>query len=407
MSIKTFVLILFVLSGSQQLFADEDEGGVCIECLNHEPPITSYAINRIESYMCTEPEIGKPTVVDDYLGVDHIRRSFRLTKTSPTSYLAEINPQFYPKKFQNESNAKYASRARATQKEYVSTMTKCFKSISPYLKSPSGEKLEIKLGTDKKIPKVVITVSDKNYRSKQHSFAENMDCPTMLHETLHLFGLGDEYSEKLRGYITNRFGWHTDVDNKANLPAKDLNNFELAYACRAVTPSYSIMNDPSVAVQSLFPHATRKLQWCRCYLNPAECAKNVSVAERNRFNKTGQVNCPKNYVRLATDEVIRTENDHEAREILGIAIHLNVPILQENPSQTDIFNKRGESTSVVPAQQSLLRPAHFRFITNPFCWKKNKDFMKCAQLSYQNKDITGKCPPETKECKDNLDWLNK
>lgn len=57
---------------------------------------------------------------------------------------------------------------------------------------------------------------------------------------------------------------------------------------------------------------------------------------------------------------------------------------------------------------SILRPAHFRMITSPHCYRKNKRYLECASfarkssIDYQNK----KCDEKSEECKRNQGWLD-
>ncbi len=80
----------------------------------------------------------------------------------------------------------------------------CLGQFNPHLKGPNGEQLEIVVtdssgnGLDPRlVPPAAKDISflAAGARSNSQAYAADIDCPTILHELLHLLGLSDEYKE--------------------------------------------------------------------------------------------------------------------------------------------------------------------------------------------------------------------
>ena|GEM_PF-4709748 len=151
------------------------------------------------------------------------------------------------KKFEAYFNIDFSSNngAKTTGQEMMNRAKECMATVSPYLKGPNGEELEIKLlDGDKELSelplnqrpkKINIGIAPRGFRSHSKMYEENIDCPVITHEILHLFGLCDEYKEKWKGPGQN-------------------------YDCRVVPTGPSVMKDQ----YEMFAIAVDKNYTCDC-----------------------------------------------------------------------------------------------------------------------------------------------
>jgi hypothetical protein len=79
-------------------------------------------------------------------------------------------------------------------------------------------------------------------------------------------------------------------------------------------------------------------------------------------------------------------------------------IMNNETLAVDSFFKKKKS---VRAKGSLLQPAEFRAITNPFCKTKNLKYNECIKFAYDTSlaHEEKKCEPAAIECQKNHDWL--
>lgn len=81
----------------------------------------------------------------------------------------------------------------------------CLAKASPFIKGPNGDQMELivmspaelqKMRDDERPEKNIVKIEQANARSTSGAYAEDANCPTIVHEMLHLLGLCDEYEEK-------------------------------------------------------------------------------------------------------------------------------------------------------------------------------------------------------------------
>lgn len=143
-----------------------------------------------------------------------------------------------------------------TSDELFKKTKECLAGASTYMRSPSGEVLNIEVigkSEQSKLPRSQrpqvnpIKIMPKGYRSNDMAYKEDIDCATITHEILHLMGLVDEYKETInKAYV--------DVHSGKLVPAKSQQELERLleagdikmidrYQCRAVSTSDSIMRN--------------------------------------------------------------------------------------------------------------------------------------------------------------------
>src|SRR5690606_14003982 len=136
------------------------------------------------------------------------------------------------------------SGASTSAEEMKNRVHECAKEVSPFLKGPNQEQFTIKiLDTDnitglepEEIPAPhSIKIEKAGFRSHSLAYEENISCAVITHELLHLFGLCDEYEERLNPQAHN-------------------------YACRVVPKTASIMKDHNEA----FGKGVGRIVQCEC-----------------------------------------------------------------------------------------------------------------------------------------------
>jgi hypothetical protein len=157
------------------------------------------------------------------------------------------------------------------------------------LRGPDGQSLRISLlppGTTEPGP-AEITRRGNRYRSDSANWAAGISCATILHETLHLLGLVDEYPEQAIGYRYDpRTGLIQSVEDRAEQAASD---------CRAVGPADSIMNDEEAAWKAsrpLYPAHFRAITQPGCAAVNGlyyQCAASAYLNSRRSY---GSFQCP-------------------------------------------------------------------------------------------------------------------
>lgn len=136
-------------------------------------------------------------------------------------------------------------------------VNQCLRNFTPYLRSPSGETLNIRVFSPSEIQNSiplgqrppVINVKlhegerrDENgnltysFRANSRNYPDSIPCPTILHESLHHLGLCDEYREE-----------STEITSHSNLPMHE------AYGCRVVPRLITVMASQFRAIQQVVP----------------------------------------------------------------------------------------------------------------------------------------------------------
>jgi hypothetical protein len=126
---------------------------------------------KINEEFCDPLKTGETRIINDPDTALTSAR-YRLTKTSSDEFLVEINPKFKIKSDVTKSPQE-ASRLR---RDYRSGMANCLKEASKYMLGPNGERLEIKVSQDNKIPVSQISVSSATQRNHSKGYAPDIDC---------------------------------------------------------------------------------------------------------------------------------------------------------------------------------------------------------------------------------------
>lgn len=398
------------------LWAHNQIVGSCQECTQQTP--LNHLFQDVDEVLC-KSSVGQNNIVQTTSG------AYRLRRDSQNKYIAELNLQFYARSLgEQESLWSYARRSDQKQKEFSEKMNGCFKMYGPYLKGPSGEQLEIRIVEDQEIPKKSIYIEKERvsvnqeavrsqsvtikeeFRSSVNNYAEFIDCPTILHEALHLLGLEDEYEEKFAGFNINKYSGNIEF-------AMDDAEY-IGYDCRAIGPPNSVMSNQLDAINAVSDLVEVDNITCSCSLSEKACESKMTRHRKDMFTKKKcppgfQSSIQKSY--RPTDESLKRIHGYTEEDVQDLRRHIaenakeDIAIGIDDNGET-VFGIKG-ARRVVPAERkSLLMPAHFRMLTQPFCHKANKTYRECAEGAYMNSQVHKKCPDQAKKCQSDTNWLN-
>lgn len=407
---KKLKLILFFvyLLSAVKITAHEAQVG-CKDCSQIATPAHHLAQN-VDDALCVQ-SVGSDQIAKNEYG------AFRIKRIGNKKYIAEINPKFYgAPPGQDESYVSYALRSGETHSRFVEYMNICLKRYNPYLKGPNGEELEIQAVNDNKIPQVAIyierdwdaratglskvDIDKKKFRSSVHNYAADIDCPSVLHEALHLMGLKDEYNEVSAGYILNpETGEHEFVSEGA-----------AGYDCRVMGPGNSVMSDQYNAIQALQTLTIVEGVNCDCKQSEEACEKIIVDAVVGKQIKKG---CPSGFTSNVYVDMIPSDKDlmqFEGMSVLDLKLmkdqtpenEYKISMYGDGTTGLDIPMKK---TTQPPIRSTLLHPAHFRMITQPNCNKVNSTYKECTSIAYDTSEMNPSCMQITKKCQSLEDWL--
>ena len=144
-----------------------------------------------ESKMCSPLEIGEKRTMPTF---GSIGAPYTVQREQDGSYSVALTMTFM-------AGRNYDGEVSKTQVPgyYKEKVQECLQQASPKLLGPNGEKLNIIISSPKNmcesLQRQSIKIMPSYHRSSMIAYASDIDCPTILHEVLHQFGLGDEYDE--------------------------------------------------------------------------------------------------------------------------------------------------------------------------------------------------------------------
>ncbi|WP_408097251.1 hypothetical protein ACJVC5_19655 [Peredibacter sp. HCB2-198] len=195
-----------------------------------------------------------------FLGSKTIHQKYTLVRSEEKTYDVYLNLKFKPSKgFKKEMALSFGGLDDQTingilNKFYPEKMESCFREYESSLADELGRKIRLHIYNEAvhktivKPPQVRISIKDSEFRSHSKAYNMSSDCPTLIHEALHLLGLVDEYVEKWQGF-SHKFS------SLILRPLRPVNENVLpAFDCRAIGPDNSAMANPSAVqyTRSLF-----------------------------------------------------------------------------------------------------------------------------------------------------------
>ncbi len=325
-------------------------------------------VSLAQPIQCEDLQEGQSRLVQakDTESPTTVHHMYKLTRTGATDYEVVLNLNFKPA---NGSNAEMIN------KEFHEKATRCYQAADRALLGPSGEHLHIRLATPNEeglLPPVHdINVADGRFRGDSDDYnSSTFDCPTILHESLHLMGLVDEYKETKIGLVLDP----KDPSGKSWVSDTKLN----AWDCRAIGDNDSIMSGMEKAWSKSFGESRMTFFQVDCTCRSPKCKKAFMHPDPNlRDCPAGGQDSP---VALSAE----TNGSFEPGiKVLG----------------PDHFVITKDMRSFSGA--SLLKPAHFNSIAHPGC-AENLPYYQCAASAYKtSKEHNGEgCPVTPSFCHD-------
>lgn len=303
---------------------------------------------------------------------------YRLSRPEADLYVAELRLSFYRDK-DYDGKAKTDAELNQLQREKLAD---CFRYVSKSLLGPSGERLELKLSEDPQVPGESIPVGGSGHRADAHKYSSRIDCPTMIHETLHLLGLVDEYKENKLGYVRDR-----DSGEKRLVADGSGRN---AFDCRTYGPPDSVMFS-QWRVTDAMDFDEYEAVSCSCEDKSKECEGKEKTAEG--------ASCPAGTTQgVALVMVPRGEAVRDGRS-----------------EGHDFLLRNGHHRKIREVPRSvptILKPGQFRAITQPGCQDVNSKYYSCAPNAYRFSESSGMlmgggCVPAPPFCQSgDMDWLD-
>jgi hypothetical protein len=369
-----FFIYLFLLTVSAK--AEPDCGPAF--SLGVEPALSMMDIFRkVSPDLCIRLSPGESRVinVEAFMSPTGTESKYKLSRLSETDYLAEIRLEFFrDTDFDGDSRSD-----RELNRNMKRKVDACFHLFRDSFRGPDGKKLEIRLSRAPEIPLERIPVGGRVVRTHSHKYSSSVNCPTMIHEILHLMGLVDEYKEFSEGYADDPT---TGIKRRVSDGSG-----KNAYDCRTYGPPTSVMYDQWAAI-------TRASDWDKYEVTTCECLPKHNCKDLEKLAQGDM--CPEGTIErsetifLTRGEPIRLVD--ERRFILP----------GTKPKKIG-----GQSKEV----SSILMPAHFRSITEPGCRDVNARYYACARNAYRYSQSTGflmggGCYETPDYCQSgDMDWL--
>lgn len=411
------VLILFLLMALNAHSHEETEAKICLNCED-----SSSILNGVlNGPVCELPALNKSIVYGNDLG----KGSYKITGLKNKQYLVEINPQIYATQVQGENLWHFAEKSSGAYAKMIKKINECMAMYEPHLKGPDGEILKIRaVNNDKEIRPTPIHILPPGSRQHSEGYTTDIECPTLLHEVLHLLGLVDEYKEKRKGYVIDKkTGEYIWVEAGAEV---------LAYDCRILGPENSVMSNQYAAIKALFPRQLTPVTECRCtgLMSSEECMGVIKESFKTRKsskNKSEGIGgkCPDGFLQRElppTDSAPLAKNYLDtkwpsppvggygmgsAMKDVGVGMSLNPAQGVITELVKPVFFIHGKSRQELATKESLLLPAHFRKILMPHCLTKNLKYLECSQGAYKS-SMNKECDSEIfKKCNQDFSWVEK
>ncbi|NUM87847.1 MAG: hypothetical protein HUU37_01450 [Bdellovibrionales bacterium] len=378
---------------------DPSSGG-CKSCNRGtvvDPPLETLvdaayrAGNKNSPFQCVDLEIGESRIVDAdaHLSPTPVEHKYKLSRTSLTEYEATFNLNFTLAGRGTDPREEMRMRNRVKN---------CLAVANKALRGPSGETLRLRVqqpGERPAAPEVGIRIENPGLVNHSRGYAADIACPAIIHELLHLMGLVDEYDHShaygndpapASGYLLD------EKKEEATLSRREQAGYD--YSCRALGPEDSIMRSSDKAFWKAFgleQKAAATICSCEMAANTSACHEGLSRALRDGLDQ-----CPPN----------TSAYDPQVVDLEKIDLSQPQP-MRTGPDSVQVVSYSGPLSPDV----SLLKPAHFRAITNPGC-AVNNEYYICSSDAYKGRgggtgreNCAIRTPPSACSGKGNHSWI--
>jgi hypothetical protein len=324
---------------------------------------------------CSEYKVGETRKLEHHTALGVLLPippiSYSTTRLSEDLYRFSINPVFM-------MPAKDPYKSLTTPETYKEDPTirqqieDCFAWFNQNYGDLLSPRVRLAVGTEAN--RVYIKINkDSEFRSHSIVYAEKAlkSCGTVVHESLHLMGLWDEYTE-------------TDTAWYQPGAAKDKKRWD----CRA--KSDSIMSR-AFGFDSLPWHRTQNLL-CGCTEAQGSCTEKLEKDWQESVTS-----CPEGTTELARASAL---GDPFFDRVDGIASQVNVDKRPVNGVLYKMAKILSDRVLDLP-----LRPAHLRQLIHPGCEAGNGVYRQCIRYAYKTSNLKLQCPDVPPECHQLNTWL--
>lgn len=338
-----------------------------------------------------------------------------------------------------------------TKEEMQQRIQSCIKDVTPYLKGPGGEQLQLsivspqdtaRMPINQRPPMNRVSIQSAGGRSHSSSYEADIDCPTITHEVLHLLGLCDEYNGVMDGYNCRAVAQVSSI--MGNHYGAFENSVDKTYECHCYSDSTCerVKNSTDDQLKRIYLQPSfygltdfeRRNKHCRYTSLPN--ANWEALRPENKLELVGQA---ENELRIKQvsfagkwpqlEQTLFTCNcapeDKDCGEFLGQLTQLTQDIQNRplNSCPDGSVSRKSEYGNLLPEGRrhqwtpdgikivapakapSLLHPNHFDRITGGACDQAAKKYNDCAKWAYRNKKDTNNCEGRPAYCENGLEFL--
>lgn len=369
-------------------FLNKSEGDNCKNTENGFQEVT-------DEFNCQAIPIGDSVVIVDEEKISMSapelpQRKFILSRKNAKTFQAIINFRFVEDSAVRQLQDLVSDTETSKENKMRERVKCCLNQVNPYLKGPNNQKLEIILADRKsknpnfnKIETAITVGEGKNFQVHSLAYSQDMSCKTIIHEILHRLGLVDEY-----------------VETRSNLADGTKLN---ARNCRSHSNDSSIMSVVDSLNEEHFMNRAKQMtvsgEVCTC--------EDIYNCPRQSESS----NCDEPGYKKEFRKINVADNIDPQMQSNLLAANPGLGMMSSSPQiPSKVLNMKTVRYDSVP-RDSILLPAHFRYITKPLCKKENIKYTTCAERSNKGSSNgflgLGKrnCETPPPYCRDG-EWLN-
>lgn len=329
-----------------------------------------------------------------------VHQIYRLKRTKEGSFEVIFNVKFYRDDDTVDGFDTEADPVLTTQ--FRKKATTCLREAEGKTNGPNGEKVIFKIydgQDDESAPPEELVGIKESGRAHAHSWTQDINCSTILHELLHLTGLVDEYPEQSKGFVQDpKTGGWKFVETNAE---------KTAYDCRKIYPKNSIMAHDDLAWTESVAKWNMQTDYCSC--NQADdCAgffKERKIKFEQWVKKPTEVKidypnqCPAGFKK--SPHTLKFPIPEEFKKLIDDGKSVGGPLPQGlSPEELDKMTVSFTISPRTPSDNNLLEERHFNMIVFPGCLIKNQNYYQDAMNAYKTSRQNG-----GKGCAD-LGWIS-
>ncbi len=291
-----------------------------------------------------------------------------------------------------------ASVSPLVDREFRERTNRCFDIASRWLRGPNGEHARLRLAPETSSSEYrnveLGRVANQFGRGDAYHWNPNWECSTLVHESLHLLGLADEYQEVSIGVILDERGKILqEVQQKpASLPPGL--SFSPRWDCRPEGSKGSVMRDHDEALKMVDDWVEHRR--CQCF--DRSCKEKLA-----EFYSSPSAPCSGKGMGLTRDRWPWKEIGPDLRAKLDS----RKPHITEKENDGVVWVVRIDAPFPADPHHSALSPTHFRALTeHEHCSSKVREYFKCTDNSYRSSFEPGGCKELPSACRrGNQEWL--